>query len=248
MTRYAIYYAPDQDSPLWHAAAEWLGRDAATGVKIDRPSLVEGLGDDRFNARLANAARYGFHGTLKAPFELADGCDIDQLEEALQHYCTNSDPFILSKFVIGQLGPFFALVLEKPSDDLSILATDLVRKFDPFRAPMTEADLARRNPDKLSPVQRENLLNWGYPYIFEDFRFHLTLTDPIEENLALAYKEALARHFGPYLNEPYKVSSLALFVEDQRGAPFRLFRQFPLGAAPYPKTNNKITESTSHAK
>src|SRR5262249_30663264 len=32
----------------------------------------------------------------------------------------------------------------------------------------------------LSERQIENLDRWGYPYVFEDFRFHLTLTGPID--------------------------------------------------------------------
>src|SRR5262249_2220033 len=50
--------------------------------------------------------------------------------------------------------------------------------------PLTDADRARRNPARLTPRQRDYLERWGYPYVMEEFRFHMTLTGRLEANRA----------------------------------------------------------------
>lgn len=229
LPRYAIYYSPDTKDALTLAANEWLGRDAMAGEDIKRASKISSLSDDAFDATMVNACRYGFHGTLKAPFELAKDKELAELEEEVEAFASRMDPFLLPNFVIGQLGPFFALQLEEPSLQLEGVAADIVRKFDHFRAPMSKEDFERRKPEKLSISQRRNLIDWGYPYIFEDFRFHMTLSDPIENGLADDYHTALKEHFGAHLKNPCKFTALSIFVEPERGAPFVLHRQFPLG-------------------
>jgi len=230
VSRYALFFAPQKDDPLTEAAAIWLGRDAFGGGEIDRPSLMGGQSREAFDAMTASPRRYGFHGTLKAPFELASGTSLAQLEDALAAYVAGLQPFLLPKFEVGRLGPFFALRTERPSDDLKALATNLVRDFDPFRAPLEEHDIARRKPERLSDSQRDNLMTWGYPYIFEDFRFHMTLSDPISEELADAFEQAAKCHFEAVLTAPRSVSAISLFVEAERGAPFTVLHQFPFGA------------------
>lgn len=229
MPRYAIYYSPDAEDALTLAANEWLGRDAMAGENIKRASKISSLTDYAFDATMVNACRYGFHGTLKAPFELAEERELADLEEEVDAFASMMDPFLLPNFVIGQLGPFFALQLEEPSLQLAGFAADIVRKFDHFRAPMSNEDFERRKPEKLSINQRHNLIDWGYPYIFDDFRFHMTLSDPIENGLAGDYRIALTDHFDPHLKKPYQFSALSIFVEPERGEPFVLHRQFPLG-------------------
>ncbi|WP_114010251.1 DUF1045 domain-containing protein [Cohaesibacter intestini] len=230
MPRYALFFAPPKDDPLTEAAAIWLGRDAFGGGDIDRPSLMDGQSREAFDAMTASPRRYGFHGTLKAPFELAPGTSIDQLVQALDTYAAGLKSFTLPMFEVGRLGPFFALRTERPSDDLKALASSLVRDFDPFRAPLDAHDIARRKPERLSDSQRDNLMTWGYPYIFDDFRFHMTLSDPISEELADRFEQAAKCHFEAVLTAPQSVSALSLFVEAERGAPFKVLHQFPFGS------------------
>ena len=42
--------------------------------------------------------------------------------------------------------------------------------------PPTQGELERRGLDSLSERQRGNFERWGYPYIFDEFRFHMTLS------------------------------------------------------------------------
>ena len=78
------------------------------------------------------------------------------------------------------------------------LAQACVETFEPFRAPLAEEELARRRAVPLSARQEANLERWGYPYVAEDFRFHMTLTarlfgaelSAVEAALAPAVAEA----------------------------------------------------------
>ncbi|SNY92868.1 putative phosphonate metabolism protein [Cohaesibacter sp. ES.047] len=229
MLRYAIYFVPLSGNPLNEAAAQWLGRDVFTGVPIDRASPVADADDETFQSLTQSPRRYGFHGTLKAPFELAEGRTIEAFADAVEAHAKTLAPFALPQFRVGQLGPFFALLPTERSEPLAALASDLVIRFDGFRAPLSAADIARRDPDKLSASQRGNLLNWGYPYVLDDFSFHMTLTNPVPDALSQAFQTAACRHFEPFMAEPQSVDALSVFVEPERGAPFSLYKQFPIG-------------------
>src|SRR5262249_54746601 len=55
-----------------------------------------------------------------------------------------------------------------------------VTAFDNFRSPVTPEERRRRLGAGLTNRQIENLDRWGYPYVLEDFRFHMTLTGPVD--------------------------------------------------------------------
>jgi putative phosphonate metabolism protein len=221
--RYAIYFSTEADHPLTRAAALWLGRDAF-GTEVPAATGREEL--------VAEPARYGFHGTLKAPFQLHHGIDEASLLDAFDEFCAETPVFAIPEIVIGQLGAFFALVPGKDAHTgINGLAEACVRTFEPFRAPLSEADIARRKPDALPERQRRYLLDWGYPYVFEEFRFHMTLTGPVREADRSDVRSRLEMHFGAFAGKPLSVSHLALFVEPERGAPFDVQRIKPLKTA-----------------
>lgn len=225
--RYAIYYSPAEDDPLTRAAESWLGRSAFTGKALT-PRATGRLSAAEVAYQTAAARRYGFHATLMAPFTLAHGESEQGLIASLDAFCEAMRPFRAPRFVIGRIDGFFALVPESPSEGLNQLARDVVVAFDRFRAPLSEAEKERRSATHLTPAQLRNLLQWGYPYIFEDFRFHMTLSGRVDEAEATRVHRAIEEHFGPVLDEPVEIASLALFLEPERGAPFvvRSFHEF----------------------
>lgn len=229
--RYALYFTPAEDAPLTRAASAWLGRDAFTGETLpqeDHPGFEAGevfkLTDD--------PRRYGFHATLKAPFSLKDGCSEADLLAALTEFGARQTAFAIPSIVVGQLGPFFALVPETLHPPLQDFAAAVVEAFEPFRAPLSEADIARRNPERLSERQRKNLVAWGYHHVFEDFRFHMTLTGPVPEERADVMAKLLERRFASFTARPLVIDSLTLFIEPERGAPFLVHSRQPLSPAP----------------
>ncbi|WP_417770607.1 DUF1045 domain-containing protein, partial [Stappia sp.] len=113
-------------------------------------------------------------------------------------------------------------------------AADIVRHFDRFRAPLSEADLARRNPERLAPPLRANLEAWGYPYIFDAFRFHMTLTERLRAEDAARVLPVLEAHFGDVLAEPVAMDRLALYVETAPGVPFTCLHEVALAGVAEP--------------
>lgn len=227
--RYAIYFTPAQDDPLTVAAARWLGRDAFSGGLVTQGEEAP-LSGETMREATEEPRRYGFHATLKAPFELKAGNSLAALEEAMALFAAETPAFTLPRLVLGRLGPFFALVPGDPCVMLQGFAGECVCRFEPFRAPLSEADLARRNPEKLPPRQREYLECWGYPYVFDEFRFHMTLTGSLEPALAEALEPILKARFAAFIDKPLCIDGLALFVEPERGQPFTVHQWLPLAA------------------
>ena len=228
--RYAVYFSPAESHPLTKAAAHWLGRDAFTGEIWPTPD-VDGLKPDTVHELTADPRRYAFHATLKAPFELAEDKSEAELIKAFERFAAETAAFDIPNAIVGQLGRFFAIVPDKVYPELQDFAAKVVEVFEPFRAPLSEADIARRNPEKLSAPQRANLDRWGYPYVMDEFRFHMTLTGQVPPEQAPAMAAELDRRFAEFVNRPLAIDGLALFVEPSRSAPFIAHRWLPLGAA-----------------
>lgn len=220
--RYAVYFTPPKESPLTRLAAAWLGRDPFTGAAMTPPA-VSTLAPAEIAFHTAAARRYGFHATLKAPFDLAAGEKDTSLADAVAKFAADVEPFVIPRLAIGQLDGFFALLPATPVAGLNRLADDVVRAFDRFRSPLSEAEIERRNPDALSAEEFHNLHRWGYPYVFDAFRFHMTLTGRVGAGEAQRVRAALDEVFGAALAAPVPVDGIALFVEPEPGAPFAVY-------------------------
>lgn len=210
--RVAVFFTPPPEHPLTRAAGLWLGRDAESGKEHPQPT-VAGLTPPEVEALTRAPRRYGFHATLKPPFRLVQGHQLDDVKAMLETVSARLRPVDLGKLRIEEIGHFFALTPSLRCDPVSTLAAEIVRRFDVFRAQPTRDEIARRQPQRLSARQRDNLDGWGYPYVFADFRFHMTLTGPVEASRRAAVRKALENHFLPLLDAPVVVDALALFVE-----------------------------------
>lgn len=227
--RYAIYFTPPQNDPLTRAAAAWLGRDPFGGA-VAQPRMTGGLSAEEVAFHTAAARRYGFHATLKSPFTLADGETEQSLQTALDQFASTAAPITLPRVTLSRLDGFYAITPVECHAALDRLAGDIVSGFDIYRAPMTERDIERQNPDRLAPEELKNLYLWGYPYVFGSFRFHMTLTGRIADAQANRVEHAINEHFGPLLDEPLEIDALTLFVEPEPGAPFMVRSSHLLGA------------------
>lgn len=221
MKRYAVYYSP-REGPFAYKTAEWLGRDASTGKTLPQP-VLEGIGDP--HAITTAARRYGFHGTLRAPFRPADGVDWGTVADRVAQLAARLPPATCDGLHLENLQGFVTLTPLGCGSALHDLGAAVVEATDDLRAPLSEAELARRRPDRLSARQRELLDRWGYPYVLEEFRFHLTLTDRLDAPgpVLLALKAFLA----PVLPRPFAIEDLCLFGEDGDGR-FLLLHRYPL--------------------
>lgn len=225
--RYAIYFTPPSNDALLKVAANWLGRNAFSGEPVKMPA-IRSLATDEISLLTEEPRRYGFHATMKAPFRLDEEHTENDMLSALMHFASSASPVIIPRLKLHAIGPFFALVPEEPVAELNQLANDVVVAFDRFRAPLTEAEIAKRRPERLSDAQRHNIERWGYPYVFEEFRFHMTLTGPVEEKDRARVERTLDEFFTPLLDDAVEVANLALFVEPEKGAPFEIHSLHPL--------------------
>ena len=136
--------------------------------------------------------------------------------------------FIVPRMKIARIGRFFALVPARPSLEIDALACKTVMAFERFRAPLSEADIARRQPGSLTIAQLRNLHRWGYPHVLDTFRFHMTLTGPVPESDRATVEHALQEWFAPVIDLPMNLGSLSLMREAEPGAPFRVHEHAPL--------------------
>tara|TARA_R110002020_G_scaffold16900_11_gene60072 strand:- start:11340 stop:12047 length:708 start_codon:yes stop_codon:yes gene_type:complete len=233
--RYAIYFAPDPASLLAGLADCWIGRDALTGRPVPMPAL-DALGADELAGLTGPARRYGFHATLKAPFRLADGASEQDLVKAIEGFCAARSGFHLEGLKPGSIDGFLALLPVGDVSELNGFAGEVVSAFDGLRAELSEREIERRNPEQLSLAELRNLMRWGYPYVFDRFRFHMTLTSRLPDKDRERILGAACAHFAPVTGQPIPIDALTLFVEPEPGAPFRIHSRTPLAPGQQRKT------------
>lgn len=218
---------------LRELAESWLGRSVA-GTPVAEAS-PRGWSRAAVDEITVDARRYGFHATLKAPFRLAEGRTLDELEAAVAAFAAQRPIVHVPQLALTRLGRFFALMPGAPAESLYALAAEIVKTFDGFRAAPSAADLARRNPEGMTPRQRELFEAWGYPYVLDEFRFHLTLTDRIPPERQPEVEAVLTEWFEPWFSavpdHTLPIDALALFTETEPGAPFELHSVHPLRPA-----------------
>ena len=172
--RYAIYFVPAADSALYRFGAAMLGYDCYTGNDVGFPDPLP-MEHAAWRDLTGEPRRYGFHATLKAPFQLANGGDETELVDAFQHFSRSIEAVPIFEPIVATLQGFVAIVPSAANPAIDRLAAACVTSFDRFRAPLSAHDRDRRTIG-LSERQTGNLDRWGYPFVFDDFRLHLTLT------------------------------------------------------------------------
>jgi putative phosphonate metabolism protein len=227
--RYAVYYAPRAGEGLAVAAGQWLGI-SPEGGRLRRQPRVPGLSPERLAEITADPRIYGFHGTLKAPVVLVDGVTERDFVEAVGRFAATLRDVTVPSMVLAELGTFLALVPAERCTALQDLAERCVVEFDEYRRPADDAELARRRASGLSPRQDALLLRWGYPYVLEEWRFHLTLSGRIDDAAERAAVLAILRkRFGGFVDRPLQVRDLCVFRQAAPGRPFTVLARFRLG-------------------
>ena len=220
--RVALYWAPRPEDRLHALGSQWLGRDAEAGQDLAQPRLpgldiVEITADPRV---------YGLHATLKPPFRLATHWGA--VRDAAKELAARTRPFALPPLRLAEHHGFLALLETERSPELQAFCDACVTALDPHREPPTEAELARRRPERMTERQRAHLQRWGYPYVFDEWWFHVTLTCRLSEAELEAVQPALAAHLGEAPATPRRVTELCLFTQAAPGAPFLVAERLPL--------------------
>ncbi|WP_170473968.1 DUF1045 domain-containing protein [Ruegeria arenilitoris] len=222
-TRYAIYFSPPTDAPWAQFATSWLGWDMARGVEVTHP-VAEGID---VSAVTDVPRKYGLHATMKPPFHLRQGQTLSELQSACEVLASRLTPIRLDGLEVARLGRFVALRPIGDLSELNNLAAACVQELDEFRHPPSASELDRRRAAGLTPKQDQNLLKWGYPYVLDEFRFHITLSGKLDKSILQIVKTTLDRDLAPMLPVPFQINDLTLVGEAEDGR-FHLIHRYAL--------------------
>ncbi|WP_341675705.1 DUF1045 domain-containing protein [Niveibacterium sp. SC-1] len=217
--RFALYYTPPAGSPHDAFGSVWLGRDARSGATITQP-VVPGLDAARLAALTASPRLYGLHATLKPPFRLREGASPEDIDTRLRAVVPALTPFSF-RVVAAPLDGFLAWQPRDRRDAIAVVAETCVTRLDELRAPPSEAELARRRAARLSDRQETLLARWGYPYVLDQFRFHISLSERVSAAEADLLLSALAAQTEGLEREPLRFDAISLFVQPDAGEDFR---------------------------
>ncbi len=226
--RYAIFWLPPADSALAAFGRDWFGICPERG-EVDAPATF-GLPADVAAEAIARPRRYTLHGTIVAPFRPAEGVTGEMLADELRAFCARRTARRAGPLRLSRLSRHLALIPEGGTARLDWLAAEAVTHFNAFRAPMTEADLARYPAEQHSPRQLQHARDFGYPYVLSDFIFHITLAGPLAPEQLDEVQTALAPRLAELTGEPLNIGNLCLLGEADQAAPFRLIARCALSA------------------
>src|SRR5262245_61723899 len=216
-SRFAIYFVPPVVAPLYQFGSNWLGFDVYTGSRKT----------EEWPDWTATPRQYGFHATLKAPFHLRDGRTAQALSTATKELASRWRPFAGPALKLATIGNFVALIPAADSTTLSKLAMDVVAELDEFRRPPSEAEIERRMKSALTPRQQQLLLRWGYPYVMEEWKFHMTLTGPLDPVTRKRALSVLQERCAAFVDQPLYIDALCLLSQRAPDMPFRVIARFP---------------------
>lgn len=226
--RYAIYFVPATDAPLGAFGTTTLGYDSTTG----RDCMARPCGAcsaDEWRRITAEPRRYGFHATLKAPFRLRDGVSENDLAAPLAELGRTQRALDIGRLDVVEIGEFLALCPVAPTAALQELAFACVRALEHLRDPLTPEERIRRKPDRLSPRQIELLDSYGYPYVADEFRFHMTLSGPLEPHARAGVKPALRERFRSMVGDArIIIDAVSLLVQRDGAGAFRVMTRTAL--------------------
>lgn len=232
--RYAIYFVPRQSNALWRFGTATIGYDSVTGEVVDQ-RVPAGFDLTTWMALTGEPRRYGFHATLKAPFHLAAGASEQALLDRASRFAAARASVPVSRLEVTGLGSFVALALPKDSNaraDVDSLAAAAVLEFEPMRRSLDAADRARRLRAPLTLRQIEHLDRYGYPYVLDDYRFHMTLTGSLPaECRERALASLAALHVDTGADTPVEIDAIAVLRQETRDSRFRVIARLPMAAA-----------------
>lgn len=213
--RYAVYFCPAAGSELDAFGREWLSTET-----------VPGIAPERLRTLTANVRRYGWHATLCAPFALAEPASYDDLRRIVADIAQHASVIELPLH-LDRLGAFLALRPSVDEDDVKALSEHCVLRLNALRAPGTEAAWQRRAP-LLDETELALFREYGYPYVLDRYRFHMTLSAPASD----IEEQALREWLSPKLANltPARIDALTICCEKEPGQPFEQIERMPFGA------------------
>jgi hypothetical protein len=227
--RYAIYYTPQPGTPLASFGRSWFGR-ANDGATLQAFSAA-GLASTSISKPLPSPSGYaGLHSVFKAPFALRDGIGLAALKARLISFTRRRKPVETGPLTLARSGRFLVLRPVEPRPALDWLAAQCLAAFDGFARPASSVEQEAHQNPQLNDHQRVLLKSFGDPHVLSEYRFHVTLTGPLDT----AHLERVAQALWPVLEDicatGVAVDGLSLFGETRGRASMRLIGRYRLGA------------------
>jgi 2'-5' RNA ligase len=212
--RYAVYFCPAPDNALGKFGRDWFATTS-----------IPGITENRFRVLMADVWRYGWHATLSAPFELAGRADCEALQQKVARIAQSFAPFDLP-LRVDLLSGFLALRPSADETHINALAERCVRDLNPLRAPVSNAAWDRR-AGRLDEAERALFKEFGYPYVLDRFRFHMTLSAPATD----AEEHALREYLLPKIagHSIARIDALTICCEKEPGSDFEPVARIALG-------------------
>ena len=223
--RYAVFFCPEDSTPLALYGERVLGR---TAIGNTVPASEDDYPDRTLAASYAaTPAHYGFHATLKAPFHLREGKSEDALLRAVDALAQRQSPIVMHSLEPRMMSGFASLLFADQPDSVKQLSSQCVEQLEEFRAPLTAEDIQRRNPEALSKMQQFYLHQYGYPFVMSEFQFHMTLTGSRHSTMDTEYFSWLSALYDRLVTSPPLLDRLAVFWQTDRTSRFVRLAQFP---------------------
>ena len=231
--RVAIYFLPKKNSSLENFGKNLLGRDINKKKKISltrRQKYFINRGFtyfDELKDYCEEPAKYGFHATLKAPFRLKRNVKTKNFYDVISHIAAQHSRFKIKGLKIVYSKKFTFIISRKPNKLLINLENDLVKHLDTFRAELNKTEIKKRIPDSLTFKQNKYLKEWGYPFVFDQFKFHMTLMNQNNNKLSNKQKLELEKLIYKISNNVIEFNEISLLGENKNGH-FEEIKRFKL--------------------
>ena len=213
--RLALYWAPRFRRP---AARSWAPPGWAAMPRAARRCRSPGVPGLDIAELTADPRGYGLHATLEAALParpvLGGGGGARP-----RRWRRGWRPSTCRRWRCRTCDGFLALRESAPCPGLQALADACVEALDPCRAPARGGRAGAATPIGPDPRQEALLARSGYPYVFEEWRFHVTLTrrlTPAEKAVVLP---AVTDFLGDGAGPARRVTAMASSPRPRPGRP-----------------------------
>jgi putative phosphonate metabolism protein len=226
--RYAIYFTPSSATRLARFGAQALGYDCDNAKDVPQLS-ISGVAPDALASLTAEPRRYGFHATLTAPFRLGAGSEAELLAAAAA-FAKTRPRVPLGTITVTRIGGFVVLRPTQEQPAIGAIESACVHTFHRFRAPLTPGERERRLKANLTGRQIELMDRWGYPYVLDQYRFHMTLAGPVPPEQRDAVLRSFAQAYEKLADDQIEIDAISVMRQDGPSLRFRVVERFAFGA------------------
>jgi len=224
---FAVYWVPDCEDPLARFGLSWTGWCAEHGKSFAGRQL-HGVSFD-VEAITRTVCRHGLHAVIEAPFRLGAQRSRFALEHVLAVLAETVVGFPLPPLRLAVIGGRVSLMPGPNCTKAAELVTQIHDALAPLGAGAQPHGFAEAAPAAYVADGTGPIVQLPTRAAHD---FHMPLTDPLEVHTAFAVLRELEPLLRPVLNEPRRVSDLALMGDPGAGRRVSLLQRYQLREVP----------------